>query len=64
MTLEKFDENGTCSWCSKNLEVVHVTFADKSTAALCWADLKRMAKLKLPANGGQRDQPNLQMNAG
>jgi len=62
MNLDKVEEIGTCSWCSKSLEVVHCTFADKTTAALCWADLKRMAKLKLPQH--TKDQPTIHQHAG
>ena len=44
MKLSKTENDGTCSWCSKRREVVHVTFEDNSSTVLCWNDLKRMAK--------------------
>ena len=48
MKLIKGDPKGTCSWCGKPKDVIHVAFDDGTAAVLCWSDLRRMASLKLP----------------
>jgi hypothetical protein len=52
MKLIKTDPQGTCSWCGKPKDVVHVAFEDGSGAVLCWPDLRRMAGLRLPQPAG------------
>ncbi len=58
--LTQVEDDAECSWCKKAKEVLHVTFDDGTSTVLCWADLKRMCRLKLPT----KKTPDLYEEAG
>lgn len=48
VTIKSYGEN-TCIWCSRDKEGVEIATEDRSFLGfLCFADLKRVLKLKTP----------------
>jgi hypothetical protein len=53
VTIKSYGE-GTCIWCAKQREGVDLVSDDRSfTGFLCFADLKRLLRLKTAASNGQ-----------
>ncbi len=46
MQLTKLSQKQTCGFCGRELEAVHIDFEDRTAAWLCWADLKRLVRMK------------------
>ncbi len=47
MVIKQVHDIAKCNWCDKEKECVEVELDNGATTTLCWADVKRMAKLTL-----------------
>ena len=56
VTIKSYGE-GTCIWCMKQREGVDLVSDDRSfTGFVCFADLKRLLRLKSAAANGKRHE--------
>lgn len=51
LTIKRVLDEQNCLFCSKTKEVAVVSLDGQGEMQLCWADLKKMAKMRMRMNG-------------
>jgi hypothetical protein len=57
LTIKRVVENDTCLFCSKQKEVAAVQMDGQTEVLLCWADVRKMAQMRMRMNGKQEAKP-------
>ena len=59
LTINRVMENGTCVFCSKEKEVAAVILDGQGEILLCWADVRKIAQMRMRMLGQPKGKPEV-----